>query len=89
MSKKQVAESNGAAKVFESVLIEVPIGTFDPTSYVPQHVDLQLTREEGIAMKRIRNAMCEQNPIKIRGRDPSCADVVRFLLGKVNDELSR
>lgn len=89
MAKKQ-SETNGSAKtvtIRDSVTITVPIGS-DQGGYIPQHVDLQLTQQEGVTIKRIRSAMCEMNVIKIRGRDPSYADVVRLLLSRVGDEIT-
>ena len=91
MAKKQT-ETNGSAKtetthVRDSVTINVPIGS-DQGGYIPQHVDLQLTQQEGVTIKRIRSAMCEMNAIKIRGRDPSYADVVRLLLSRVGDKIT-
>jgi len=86
MAKKQ-AETNGAVKSASSVIIEIPIGS-DEGGYVPQHVDIQLSPQEGIIVKRIRSAICQLNQINIRGREPSNSDVFRLLLSLIGNELN-
>lgn len=78
----------GDAVPRDVVNVELPIGNPQPDAYVPQHVDVQLNREQGVALKRIFTALDNKGQRLKSGRVvQSVADAVRHMLEKAAEAM--
>lgn len=70
------------------ITVQVPVKAVRPDVHIPIHVEIQLSREQGMALKRVYAAL-EGEGVRLRNdrRVRSCADAVRFVLEKIAEKL--
>jgi hypothetical protein len=68
------------------VQVEFPIGEIQPDAYVFRHVELQLTPEQGLALRRVYNALEPSGKRLKSGRHVrSAAGAVQYMLEAIGD----